>query len=522
MQDPLTNSYDDLPYESPFIAESHPDRLAAMAVLHGLMPPPVARCRVLDLGCANGGNVLPMAQSLPGARFTGIDLSPRQVAEGQALAEKLGFSNVELKTMDLMEVDDAFGQFDYIICHGVFSWVPAAVRDKILAICARNLSPGGVAYVSYNTYPGWHLRGMVREMLLHRGRAFADRRTRVREARAFLDFLTRSAIPQDSPYVQALKHEAGLIEKSRDTYLFHEHLEDENHPLYFRDFASLAAQAGLQYLGPARFAIHDAQLGTEAKQALDQLGTNRIEREQFLDFFVNRTFRQSLLCHSGLVATASPSPEAIRHLRITALARPELPTSDVRSEVPESFLSVFGDRLTVSRPLLKAALVALQRRWPRSANLNDLWSEACSLLGRDDGDPQALARLLLQAHVVNLVDFNTDDPPIAPEAGEQPRAGALARYQAASDARVINLRLRPAALDPFDRLILPLLDGTRNREVIVEELARSAAEGVLHIEHEGHPVVDSQQVRGVLAESLESSLQRMAGEALLLSGAGSP
>lgn len=151
MSEALRRSYDQLPYDSQFFTSSHPDRMAVMAILHGMTPPDVGSCRVLELGCSNGGNLLGMAQSLPGAQFVGIDLSPLQIANGRAIVAGVGLSNVTLEEASILDVDDAFGTFDYIICHGVYSWVPEEVRRKIFAIFARNLAPNGVAYVSYNT-----------------------------------------------------------------------------------------------------------------------------------------------------------------------------------------------------------------------------------------------------------------------------------------------------------------------------------------------------------------------------------
>src|SRR5262249_55133698 len=163
---------------------------------------------------------LPMAVELPGARFLGIDLSRRQVDDGRAIVEALGLRNVELETVSLMDVDDAFGRFDYIICHGVYSWVPAEARDQILSTWGRNLADDGIAYVSYNTSPGWHMRGMVREMLNFHAAPIADPRERIRHARAFLDFLVHSSGAPDSIGVRILKNEAELLDEASDTYLF--------------------------------------------------------------------------------------------------------------------------------------------------------------------------------------------------------------------------------------------------------------------------------------------------------------
>jgi len=67
-------SYDEVPYESQSFPQSHPNRLATLGRLFGLSPAPVAQCRVLELGCASGGNLIPMAYHLPESEFVGLDL----------------------------------------------------------------------------------------------------------------------------------------------------------------------------------------------------------------------------------------------------------------------------------------------------------------------------------------------------------------------------------------------------------------------------------------------------------------
>src|SRR5262245_31918292 len=201
------NSYDEVPYDSYPYPQTHPSRLATVATLFGMNPPPVGNCRVLELGCAGGGNIIPMAEGLPESEFVGIDLSGRQIADAQQIARTLGLSNITLRHASILDVDESYGPFDYVICHGVFSWVPDVVREKILDICAKHLTPQGVAYVSYNTYPGWHMRGMIRDMMRFHALRFADARAQVKQARALLDFLAKSAPKDGGAYSALLRSE---------------------------------------------------------------------------------------------------------------------------------------------------------------------------------------------------------------------------------------------------------------------------------------------------------------------------
>src|SRR5690348_8888319 len=162
--DLLLASYDAVPSGGGAIGGTRPDYLAATAKLRGVDAPDVRRCRVLDLGCATGGNLLAMALAFPESSFVGVDLSPRQIAAARSAAREIGVDNVRFESMSITDIDETFGTFDYIVSHGVYSWVPLEVQQKLLEVCSRNLAPDGIAYVSYNTYPGWHLRGLVRDM----------------------------------------------------------------------------------------------------------------------------------------------------------------------------------------------------------------------------------------------------------------------------------------------------------------------------------------------------------------------
>ncbi|MFO0890569.1 MAG: class I SAM-dependent methyltransferase [Isosphaeraceae bacterium] len=520
MSGATANSYDELPYKGAFIPMTHPDRMATMAILHGMTPTPVGRCRVLELGCCDGGNLLTIAQTLPGASLLGIDLSTRQVDEGRAMIEAVGAENVELRALDLMEFDDSFGRFDYILCHGVYSWVPAPVRDKILQICKRHLAPDGVAYVSYNTLPGWGLRGTVRDLMCYHTRGIADPTARVQQARAALDFIASTATPQDGPYARYLREEIKKYEKFADAYIFHEFLEEEVHPVYFHEFAAHAESAGLRYVSHATLSIEEVTLPEDFRRVVGQLGSDLIRREQYIDFALNRPFRQSLLCHSGVMTFDRPVPEAVRSLRIAALARPEKPDPDLASSDRESFVTMFGDRRTADEPLIKAALVALYRLWPRSTDVEGLWASCVDLLGWSESSAGAnrdqFLPMLLRCHLLQLVDFHTTDPPIAAVPGERPRAGALARHQAARNERLVSLRNHVTPIQEIDRLVLPLLDGSRDRAEIVREMALAVEAGKLKLQSDGEPITDPGAVREALRSIVPASLGRLAGAALLI------
>jgi methyltransferase-like protein/SAM-dependent methyltransferase len=518
MSDDLLRSYEETPYHSNPMSASHPDCLATMATLYGMKPPAVETCRVLELGCAGGGNLIPMALTLPRGRFVGIDLSPRQIAQGREIVAALGLGNIELQPLSILDVGPDLGTFDYILCHGVYSWVPAAVQDKILAICGRHLAPDGVAYVSYNTYPGWHLRGMVREMLRYHVEQVGDAPTRVQQARAFLEFLAHAVGDTGTPYGQLLKEEADLLRPLPDYYLLHEQLEKINQPLYFHEFAGRAAAQNLQYLSEARLGVLDGQVEPTLDETLRRIAGDLIQREQYLDFLRNRTFRKTLLCHAGVRLDRNPGPGIVRQFRLGSYVLPVSPQPDATSDAVEQFRGPFDVNVTTNNPLVKTLLICLAGQAPRALPFGELHDRVRERFGGPAAPtPEALAEAALQCFLKNLVELHVHEPPVATRLAERPVASPLARLQAANDVlRVTNLWHRVVELTVLDMLVLRLLDGSRDRAALIEALVKLVLDDVLTITHEGQPVRDPSLVRQAVGGALEPCLRRLLGCALLL------
>src|SRR5947209_472432 len=302
-------SYDVVPYESRCFVETHPDNLATIATLFGLNPPAIDRCRVLELGCSHGSNLIPMASALPGGTFLGVDLSARQIEEGQKKAAELGLKNIELKVLNILDIDERLGPFDYLVCHGVYCWVPPAVQDKILSICAAQLTPQGIAFISYNTLPGWYIKKVVRDMIYYHARQFAEPFEQVRQARWFAEFLACCVVQESaSTYQTNLRSAAVFFREKSDSYLLHEFLDDVVQPIYFHEFVEKAALWKLRYVADARIPpMYTADLSNEAIQTLQQLTADPIRFEQYLDFLTRQSFRRSLVCHAAL----NPSPRPL-------------------------------------------------------------------------------------------------------------------------------------------------------------------------------------------------------------------
>jgi methyltransferase-like protein/SAM-dependent methyltransferase len=527
-QGPSRTSYDELPYPSHAFPQTHPDRLATLATLFGLRPAPADGCRVLELGCAAGGNLIPLALALPGSTFVGIDLSGRQVAEAVETIDALGLKNIQCRQASILDVDESFGAFDYVICHGVYSWVPAAVQDKALDVCARNLAPDGVGYVSYNTYPGWHLRGTIRDMMrYHTGRLHDQGPVvRVGQARALLDFLAGACRQAEGAYGLLLKQELELLRQLPDSYLFHEHLEEHNDPLYFHEFNERLTAHGLRYLGEADFnTMMPAAFPPGVQEVLHRLAPGLIHMEQYLDFLRNRTFRQTLLCHAHHRPNYTLRPEQLTAFHVASPLRPRSPVPDLTSRAAEVFEAP-GDRtLTTGEPVVKAALVLLSEQWPRALPFDELRRQARARLKTPDApavadeDTRALGQALLTAYAggpSTLLELSLRPPHFALTVSDRPEASPLARLQAGRGAEVTNLRHQRVALNELDRLLLPHLDGRHGPAAQLEALLGHFGQGRLSLVRDGQPIREAQQARPVLARALEQELPRLAGAALLV------
>jgi len=522
-----TTSYEELPYDAQAFSVTHPDAMAVAAALRGMSPPAIETARILELGCANGGNLIPLAYSLPKSRCVGIDLSPRQIADGQSVVNTLGLTNVTLQPLSILDVEPGFGEFDYIICHGVFSWVPRIVQGKILDICRHNLSANGVAYVSYNTYPGWHFRGVIREMMNFHVQPFSTVKEKVQHSRAFLNLMVKiwTHRDPDSTFGRVLKEEAEDLEKARDSYVFHEHLEDCNEPMYFQEFISRAASQGLQYLWESKGSFLARSLPEEELRVLNSFTDDLIRQEQYFDFLRRRVFRRTMLCRSEHSLTRIPRSAPLGNWHATSRAKPtaEQPELDSLSNV--EFRTPDGLTLTTNRPLIKRLLDELFDAWPQSVSVRDLWSSwqvnarrypaewmAQEPIRSFDDFTQALLDLFLS----ETIELHTVVPSLMTEISERPQASALARRAARTSVNVTNLRHFTVELNDFERLVLVRLDGTHTVEQILQSLLTDVLEGRLSLESQKLDVRQPDSARQLLSQALNSTLLSLAGRALLV------
>lgn len=297
----LKASYDTFLYISKPFSSTNINNLYAKAKIYGLDPVPVHKARVLELGASCGGNIIPQAMYYPTATFTGIDLSSVQVEHGNEIIKSIGLTNVTLLEKNIMDVDKSFGTFDYIIVHGIWSWVPDMVKDKILDICSENLSNRGIAYVSYNTYPGWKRLEQLREIMLYADKRAEDKDLleRTLYTKSVLKLVAETMNSDDRSRTQSNYkiNNINRVLQSNDYYVAHEYLETYNDPVYVSDFIERARQHGCAYVGDESLQrSFITWLSGDVEKNISTLSNgNYIDKEQFYDYVYDTQFRMSLL-----------------------------------------------------------------------------------------------------------------------------------------------------------------------------------------------------------------------------------
>ncbi|MET0085461.1 MAG: methyltransferase regulatory domain-containing protein [Sedimenticola sp.] len=384
----IADSYDAIPYESTPIPDTHPGHLACLARLYGIDSAPPSNCKVLEFGCASGGNLIPMAARLPDSYFLGIELSPEQASEGAARIAELGLTNCEIRQADILDLQDEGLRFDYIITHGVYSWSPPEVRKRIMELSSQLLSPRGVAYISYNSYPGWRMRGMLRDILLHQVRDIDSPATRLEAAQNYLDYLDAGLEGVEADHIDYMRTEIERIRHSHPSYLYHEYLEAYNEPLLLHDFVKQANDHGLAYICDIDLALQfPAFLGEKAEQLLGLID-DPIEQLQQTDFLLNRNFHQSLLCHDTQHPSRLPDMEQLRDFAWIADLHPPRKL-DLRRTKPAPFTLTEGQKYDVSHPLAKAGISLLGEHFPAPVPFSELVTQAAKRVRGHGGDPFA-------------------------------------------------------------------------------------------------------------------------------------
>ncbi|MFT5685933.1 MAG: SAM-dependent methyltransferase, partial [Myxococcota bacterium] len=429
------------------------------------------------------------AAGLPGGSFVGVDGSAVQVAVGRALIAALGLSNVTLHVADLREFTPEPSRFDYVIAHGIYSWVASDAREALLALCRDALAEQGVAYISYNALPGWNTCRIVRDLMRYHASKFPEIPEQIRQARAVVSFVAESAILP--LHARTLQSFVPYLARIDDDYLFHDYLETNNEPMLLRDFVDEAGAAGLAYLGDAELhRMAGLHLPASVRAEIEGFTDDPVDQEQYLDFITDRTLRRTLLCHAGVVPQRSLDLSRAHSLSFSSGLVEEEGTDPVTFRHRRT-----QDSVVITDPARVAALRILQAHAPQPVSFVAL---AMAVGGG------GLEGLLLQGVLQGVIQPHPPRPiPVTGRIATCPEAWWLARHLAAQGRAVVSLLHHTVPpLSALEPLVIARLDGTRTvgdlvavllpmvsvedgdpkaalREAIRGILARCAREGIL-------------------------------------------
>jgi methyltransferase-like protein/cyclopropane fatty-acyl-phospholipid synthase-like methyltransferase len=518
------NTYDELPYESYPYAQSHPYYLMTLGTLFGMKPPAVETAKVLELGCAGGGNLIPHAVNYPKAHFVGIDLSKVQIDEANQHVNSLGLKNIEFHNCSITDIEEKFGKFDYIICHGVISWVPEFVRDKIFAIVENNLTENGIAYISYNTLPGWNMIRTIRDMMLYHSLMFNNIQEKVSQARLLLDFIKDSLEGSNSPYAEVLKAEAALLSTKSDHYLRHDHLEEDNKQYYFHEFIDQARKHNLQYLSDCN--ISTMYLGNMPPKVVEKLQSiNDIVRtEQYMDFITNRRFRATLLCHNSVRLNRAINNEDIKKFNVTFNLVPEksITEIDINNSLESIKFFYNGNKdssLSTSSPIMKALLYSFAENINNPLSFDKLCTLANKKLKsnmiaevKNEFLNNAM-KLVLQGYIQITLQKTREEVKF-----DKPKVSKMVSHQVCNTNNmwVTNLKHEVIGINLFEKVAFRYMDGTNDKDKIIDSIVQHISNGELTISKDGVKLEDPQEIKNEINSFYDSMVHKAVSSNLLV------
>ena len=387
--------YKELGYKSYPFPFTTPAYLEAYGTLVGLKPPTAKTARVLELGATYGGNIISQAVHNPEATFVGIELSQDQVEKGNKIISDAKLDNVSLLQGDILNFDESLGNFDYIIAHGFYSWISDEMKDKLLDIISHHLADNGIAYVSYNTYPGWHTMEEVRQLMLfaNRGHDESTHKEKVLRGKTVGSLVGAQILNYDNLKERNSKFLGALrsVMQKDDYYVGHDHLEPHNDPCYLYQFNDHLKANNLAYVGDADLTLSMVRTYDESiADKLEQLAPNsQADQEQYLDFMLDTTFRKSIICKASAAKDISyavsnpaevntiPVRTAINNFTFQILFDEEALEMFENSLVKDTFQALIKDGGTFN--MIEALAILKAAHEAANASDDELEPAVCSL-----------------------------------------------------------------------------------------------------------------------------------------------
>ena len=356
-----SNPYDELPYKSLPIEWTAPERLALTSLLHGGPRQLLNAYTVLELGCGNGTNLLPLAYYRRHATFVSLDGAGSQIDVANARKSTLQLSNVSFVAADFADAAEQLsGEFDFIIAHGVFSWVPDDVRDALLELCAQRLRPGGLLYLNYNSRPGWNVRGLVRDFLLAQTAGTTGLLTRAQEAQDYSARVASFLTADEHPYTQLIINEFRFVCDKDISFIAHEYLAAHNQPYWRSEFLDLMQDHGLDHVADADFNYSSGRSPEDLELWLREQKLTGRTLNDTVDLLCYRQMHSPILTR-GPLSRSSPSLEEFANLLVASCLTPCTQNGGGNSMLQHPS----GYQVEVKQEVVRAALTKLRTLWSR-------------------------------------------------------------------------------------------------------------------------------------------------------------
>lgn len=457
-------AYDAVAYPTPVLALQTPDRLAAASMLHGWRAPPPETASVLEIGCGTGFNLIGIGAVAPRSRCVGFDLSGEAIARGLDLVRRAELDNVDLHKGDIMDYPRRGPAFDYIICHGVYSWIPQAVRSALLELIGARLAPGGLAYVSFDALPAAAPKAFINTFLLRELEGVEAVEDRVMGAARLLALLARNQRPESrlkGQLEQVLRDLPGFD----PAYFYHDWLAEHYAPVALEAFGDEAAAHGLKRVGDAAmYDLFTGDLDEEARERVEACGDDIPRRSALLHMLRGaHVFRRELLVRADAPPPAIGWEEAVRRLSFGYLGERDDITEDGKTVAR---YTDGPDGYVVARdPALVVMMEELLAHSPNELGFAQL--QALTGIAEDE-----LSALLRGMTTLTLVDAHVTPQNFTTNPGERPLVGKLVRAMMAEGAEAISLRHNKfGASHDATRVLLSLCDGTRDRDQLAAMLS---------------------------------------------------
>lgn len=506
-------------YPSRVHEKATPMAMRRMGCLFGLVPSRVTESRILEVGCGAGANLISLSLLYPNARFKGIDESGDAITAARRTARELQVKNVNFEKVSLVS-HEIKGRYDYIIAPGIYSWISTEARSRLLAQVQIALTDNGLAYFSYNTYPGWNVARTVREMMMFHTRPFEDMATKASEAKKMLNFVVANNKDAESPYTVALKGEVDLLSNLEDYWFCKEYLSEINEPVYLADFVAAANSHGMTYVGDMD--LEYMYLGNYHELAQSQLGelTTAVHQEQYMDFILNRRVRNTILSKAAGV-NRSITADKLKDFNFRLKLLPKAPiTQDTYDEGVVGLMSPASHDLTVKvtgRERI-AFVEFMVSTHPKALSMDEICEGAQERAGQTTAEVKdALGKFLVGSIASGLCVCDREPDLFVPNPTEKPAVFAFAGHQSRNSVLVNNARHQTIQLSNVDQRIMPLLDGEREITALVGELEKSLENGDFQISVEGKDKDGNVPDQSVLIQALiEERLRFYAVNALLV------